>query len=404
MDRRILFPLISMFLALLCSDIISAQNWIFKGVAVSDEGIYAMTENNTLVKLTESLEPLWMIEIQKNVHIKRLIPADNGVLLLGDVLAKLDGDGTLLWAKNVSARDARALPDGCVVFTDGKVVGVIDKNGKPLWTIKFATRATEVPPSVRINALAPLDGYILVAGTSILPDDPKSHLFIGVLSRDGTLIWAKVLNTGYYDYPDVAISLGNNGLIAGVYGGGSDAPWIADYFALRVSLEGKIEWFNSYTWPREEDWDKFWSMKVLGAACNDGICALGTKTGTFVINAEGKLLTGLNFSGKVLRVENNSILLLSNGTLLTVPLKGAECRAYSSSVQFKEITPDVKVVTAELKGGEVYLQVMKIKEATRPDHGIQNTGDKGQARGAYLGVILAVVLIVGTALVAKLRK
>lgn len=56
MDRRILFPLISMFLAfLLCSDIISAQNWIFKGVAVSDEGIYAMTENNTLVKLTESL-------------------------------------------------------------------------------------------------------------------------------------------------------------------------------------------------------------------------------------------------------------------------------------------------------------------------------------------------------------
>lgn len=394
-----------MFLAfLLCSDIISAQNWIFKGVAVSDEGIYAMTENNTLVKLTESLEPLWVVEIQKNAHIKRLIPADNGVLLVGDVLAKLDGNGTLLWAKNVSVRDARVLPDGGIVFTDGKVVGVIDKNGKPLWTIKFATRIAEVPPGVRINALAPLDGYILVAGTYILPDDPKSHLFIGALSRDGTLIWTKVLNTGYYDYPDVAISLGNNGLVAGVYGGGSDAPWIADYFALRVSPDGKIEWFNSYACPREEDWDRFWSMKVLGAACNDDTCALGTTTGTFVINAEGKLLTGLNFSGKALRVENNSILLLSNGTLLTVPLKGAECRAYSSSVQFKEITPDVKVVPAELKVGEAHLQVTKIKEATRPDRGIQNTGDGGQAKGAYFGVILAVVLIVGMALVAKLRK
>lgn len=53
---------------------------------------------------------------------------------------------------------------------------MIDKNGKPLWTIKFATRIAEVPPGVRINALAPLDGYILVAGTYILPDDPKSHL------------------------------------------------------------------------------------------------------------------------------------------------------------------------------------------------------------------------------------
>lgn len=390
--------------ALVFSNVVLAHDQSFTDATASGIFRYALTQNNTLFKLDEYLNPIWEAKINDKININSIVPADNGVLLLGDVLAKLDGDGTLLWAKNVSARDARALPDGCVVFTDGKVVGVIDKNGKPLWTIKFATRATEVPPSVRINALAPLDGYILVAGTSILPDDPKSHLFIGVLSRDGTLIWAKVLNTGYYDYPDVAISLGNNGLVAGVYGGGSDAPWIADYFALRVSLEGKIKWFNSYTCPREEDWDKFWSMKVLGAACNDGICALGTKTGTFVINAEGKLLTGLNFSGKVLRVENNSILLLSNGTLLTVPLKGAECRAYSSSVQFKEITPDVKVVTAELKGGEVYLQVMKIKEATRPDHGIQNTGDKGQARGAYLGVILAVVLIVGTALVAKLRK
>lgn len=103
-------------------------------------------------------------------------------------------------------------------------------------------------------------------------------------------------------------------------------------------------------------------------------------------------------------MENNSILLLSNGTLLTVPLKGAECRAYSSSVQFKEITPDVKVVPAELKVGEAHLQVTKIKEATRPDRGIQNTGDGGQAKGAYFGVILAVVLIVGMALVAKLRK
>lgn len=110
-----------MFLAfLLCSDIISAQNWIFKGVAVSDEGIYAMTENNTLVKLTESLEPLWVVEIQKNAHIKRLIPADNGVLLVGDVLAKLDGNGTLLWAKNVSVRDARVLPDGGIVLQTGR--------------------------------------------------------------------------------------------------------------------------------------------------------------------------------------------------------------------------------------------------------------------------------------------
>lgn len=232
----------------------------------------------------------------------------------------------------MSVCDVRVLFDGGIVFIDGKVVGVIDKNGKLFWIIKFVIRIVEVFFGVRINVFVLLDGYIFVVGIYILFDDLKFYFFIGVFFWDGIFIWIKVFNMGYYDYLDVVIFFGNNGFVVGVYGGGSDVLWIVDYFVLRVFFDGKIEWFNFYVCLREEDWDRFWSMKVFGVVCNDDICVFGIMIGMFVINVEGKFLMGFNFFGKVLRVENNLIFFFLNGIFLMVLLKGVECCVYLFSV------------------------------------------------------------------------
>ncbi len=403
MERQIFSFLLVVALLLLPSNIALGQNWAFKDVAVSD-GIYVITENNTLVKLTKSLEPLWALELQRNAYIERLRPTSDGVLLLGDALAKLDGNGTLLWAKNLSVEDAEPLPNGDTVLLTDNVVGLISRNGRILWATKILPNGTnERTPRVEARFVAPLREAILVVGTISLPDDPKSHLFLGALSLNGSLLWAKAVNTSYYDSPDTAVSMENDALVAGVYGGGSDAPWIADYFALKVSPDGKIEWFNFYMCPKGENWDAFWTMKVRGAFCNGEVCAFDTTTGTFIINSEGEPLEYLNVSGKVAGIMNDSLVLLSNGTILTVPLRqnGETEKCYALEIHFRDEPVDVRAFPAEFKAPDLHLSVVKLGERSEPkkeDEKLDNPQETEPKGKNYYGIALTAIALVGIAL------
>ncbi|WP_223208998.1 hypothetical protein [Pyrococcus furiosus] len=263
------------FLLLMFLSSVLAQDLLFKDAIISD-GIYTLDENNALIRLDENIKPVWKVQI-KEISFERLSSSDNGVLLLGEILAKVDNNGKVVWVKNISVDDAIGLPNGHVAFLKDNLVGLINSDGNLLWARRFIANGT------KLKLLGPLNGTILVVGTIRLNDDPKSHLLLGALSLNGTLLWAKIVNTGYYDRPDV---VNGEEIVAGVYGGGSDAPWLADYFALKVSQEGKIKWFNSYHCPGESDWDAFWIMKIQRSFCNEEICTFSTTTGTFIINPE----------------------------------------------------------------------------------------------------------------------
>ena len=106
--RRLIFPFLLFLLLSPPFNYALARDSGFKDASVSD-GVYALAENGTLLKLTDGMNPLWAVKI-RDAHFERLRPSNDGVLLLGDVLAKLDGNGTLLWAKNLSVEDAETCP------------------------------------------------------------------------------------------------------------------------------------------------------------------------------------------------------------------------------------------------------------------------------------------------------
>jgi len=404
-NRRVSFILSFMILVLIYSSSTLAQNWTFKDAVVSNGEIYALTENNTLLRLTEYKNPLWSARIPDKLHI-RLAPTPEGVLLVGDVLAKLDGNGNLLWAKNMSVDNAVSLQDGSVVFVSGDTLGILNPNGTILWTRQLVLNGTNksIPGvGIHLKAVTPLHGAFLVAGTANLPEDPKSHLFIGAVSLNGTLIWVKVLNTDYYDQPDTVASLKNGGVVAGVYGGGSDAPWIADYFVLTVSPDGKIVWFNSYSCPRKKDWDAFWNMKILSTSCNGKTCVLGTTTGIFVLDDGGNPLLYLNVSGKIIGTFNDSALVLSNGTLITILLNQSERKekCYTVGIPFTEIPANVEIRPREFSVPDAPLQVLTRQ---RTDRQPKIHPEKQRDGQEYFGVVLLIAMLIGTALILAKRE
>ncbi|WP_237698531.1 hypothetical protein [Pyrococcus sp. NA2] len=353
-------------------------NLLFKDVIISD-GIYALKENNTLIRLDENIKPVWKVQI-KGISFERLSSSDNGVLLLDEVLAKVDNNGKVVWAKNISVDDAIGLPNGHVAFLKDNIVGLINPDGNLLWARKFIANGT------KLKLLGPLNGTILVVGTIRLNDDPKSHLLLGALSLNGTLLWVKIVNTGYYDRPDV---VNGEGIVAGVYGGGSDAPWLADYFALKVSQGGKIKWFNSYHCPGESDWDAFWIMKIRRAFCNGGICTFSTTTGTFIINPEGDPLTYLNVSEKAIGIIKGSLIVQSNGTIITIPLKQNEetTKCYAIRINFKEEPLEMKLFPVKLKVPTVNLSI------------------EGEPKKTHYTIILtAIILVMITIILRKMQE
>ena len=400
--RRLIFPFLLLLLLSPLFNYAITRDSGFKDASVSD-WVYALAENGTLLKLTDGMNPLWAVKI-RDAHFERLRPTNDGVLLLGDVLAKLDGNGTLLWAKNLSVEDAEPLPNGDTAFLIDNVVGLISRDGRILWAAKSLPKGiNEQIPKVDMRLVAPLGGAILLVGTITPPDDSKSHLFLSALSLNGSLLWAKALNTGYYDSPDTALSIENDALVAGVYGGGSDAPWIADYFVLRVTPEGEIEWFNSYPCPKGENWDAFWTLKIRGAFCKGGVCAFDTTTGTFIVNSAGKPLAYLNVSGKVAGIMNDSLVLLSNGTVLLAPLtqNGETEKCYTLKIHFRDGPVVVSAVPAEFKAPDLHLSVVKLGERSEPkkeDENLNNSQETEPKGKNYWGVTLISLALVGIAL------
>jgi len=400
--RRLIFPFLLLLLLSPLFNYALARDSGFKDASVSD-GVYALAENGTLLKLTDGMNSLWAVKI-RGAHFERLGPSNDGVLLLGDVLAKLDGNGTLLWAKNLSVEDAEPLPNGDTAFLIDNVVGLISRDGRILWAAKILPKCiNEQIPTVEMRLVAPLGGAILLVGTITPPDDSKSHLFLSALSLNGSLLWAKALNTGYYDSPDTALSIENDALVAGVYGGGSDAPWIADHFVLRVTPEGEIEWFNSYPCPKGENWDAFWTLKIRGAFCNGGVCAFDTTTGTFIVNSAGEPLWYLNVSGKVAGIMNGSLVLLSNGTVLLAPLKqnGETEKCYAPKIHFRDESVEVSAVPVEFKAPDLHLSVVKLGERSEPkkeDENLNNSQETEPKGKKYYGIALISLALVGVAL------
>jgi len=404
-NRRVSLFLSFMILALVYSGSALTQNWTFKDAVVSNEGTYTLTENGTLAKLAERERTLWEIKIPPELHV-HLASAPEGVLLVGGVLAKLDGNGNLLWAKSMSVDNAVALPDGSVIFVSDNTLGLLNSDGTTVWARQLVLNGTnESLPEVGIHlkTVTPLHDTLLVTGIADLPGDPKSHLFLGAFSLNGTLLWAKVLNTDYYDRPDKTSPFGDYVVITGVYGGGSDAPWIADYFALKISSDGEIEWFNSYICPRREDWDDFWSMKVLGLSCNKKICVLGTTTGTFVLDTNETSPIYLNVSGKVTGIVNDSALILSNGTLLTIPLNQSEGteKCYTVGIPFREIPVKVEIHPTKFSAPDAPLQVLTLQRTNRQPKIHSEKQRDGQE---YFSVVLLIAILIGTALMLAKRE
>lgn len=392
-------------LPLCCPNHALAQDWTLEDAVVSGDGIYVLTDNGTLMKVTEELEALWEAELSGGIKFY-LAPAPEGVTLVGGVLARIDGDGGLLWAKNMSADDAGVLPDGSVVFVSENLLGVIDPKGATIRAYQLLLNGTEetVPGTgIYLEDVVPLGNALIVTGTVSFPGDPKSHILIGAVSLNGSLLWTKVLNTGYYDRIDGAFRSGEHAVIAGVYGGGSDAPWIANYFVLKVSTDGEIEWFNSYTCPHEKDWDDFWSMKVLGLSCNKKICVLGTTTGTFVLDTDGTFPIYLNVSGKVTGIVNDSALILSNGTLLTIPLNQSEGteKCYTVGIPFREIPVKVEIHPTKFSAPDAPLQVLTLQRTNRQPKIHSEKQRDGQE---YFGVVLLIAILIGTALMLAKRE
>ena len=397
--------LLTVLLSLCCLNHALTQEWTFKDAVVSGDGIYVLTDNGTLMKLTEELEALWEAELPEGIKFY-LVPASEGVLLVGDALARIDGNGNLLWAKNMSADDAEVLPDSSVVFVSENLLGVISSDGTTIMAYQLLLNETEgtVPGTgIYLQEVVPLGNALIVTGTVSIPGDPKSHIFIGAVSLDGNLLWTKVLNTDYYDRVDEASYSGEHAVIAGVYGGGSDAPWIADYFALKVSPEGRIEWFNSYTCPHEKDWDAFWAMEVLGVSCGGETCAFGTTTGTFILDGNGNPLIYQNVSGKIAGIIGDSALVLSNGTLLTVPLnqgEGSE-KCNPLGISLREIPVKVELRPTEFNPPDASLQVQKVQ---REEYMPKTSPEEKWGRRKTLGAVLVVGMLAGTALVLIGRR
>ncbi|QDA30837.1 hypothetical protein FH039_03350 [Thermococcus indicus] len=413
MNRRAFIFILFMILTTAYPDNALAQNWTLGDAVISEGGMYALTENGTIVKMTLTGIPELTIKIPDEIHVLNIVPAGDGVLLVGDeVLAKFSTDGDLIWAKNMSVDDATVLPNGNVAFTRGKVVGVLDSNGNVLWIGRLTLgRINESlsSGSVQLTTITYIEKIIIVAGTASFSEDPRSHIFLAAISLNGTLNWAEVLNTGYYDRPEESSPLGGYAVVAGVYGGGSDAPWIANYFVLKISSGSEIEWFNSYQCPREEDWDDFWSIKILGVSCNEKMCALGTMRETFVIDENGTPLAYLNTTGKVAEIVDGSLRVLSNGALLKInPEQNAEAgKCYMGWVPFSEMPVQVEIRPAEFSAPDVPLNVLVVQRTERSgeEHsGFKSHSEKWWNNGEYVGIALLIAVILAVTLMLAKRE
>ncbi|ASJ15774.1 hypothetical protein A3L04_01140 [Thermococcus chitonophagus] len=142
---------------------------------------------------------------------------------------------------------------------------------------------------------------ILVIGSAKMPAHPKDSLWVAVLDRDGNLVVQKVIASEYYMVPEAVVFVKDSVIVAGIAGGGSDAPWIGYYFVTRVLRDGKVSWAKYYTAGLSGE-DVFWTLNVTGLECQD-TCIVNTESTSFVIRLDGEVITPENVTGFTLNYE-----------------------------------------------------------------------------------------------------
>ncbi|USS40426.1 hypothetical protein NF865_08970 [Thermococcus aggregans] len=343
----------------------------FEDVLVTSEGrVFAVGSAFLSTDLQgKPLQAMTTVHRDLEAHKVVFTPKKELIVAGHDFIAKFDQNGNPLWMKKLNVTDVAVAPNGDVIFVFENVLASLTPEGQ----IKWAKSVVEPNQGfLRFSNVATGDNGILVVGYFFVPEGNNDYNgWIGSFDFEGNIIWQKSLDLGYDELIEGAYVINNSAILEGV-AGSQHAPWIGEYFIVKLNKKGNVLWGREIlpiALPEEISTDIFWSLKINDIDCNsEGKCLIGGNFITFLLDEDGNLLWAKSFSSNGVAL-TDSLAVSAKNVLLAFPINGSDAIGREAQVTFLAVSPKLLPTKFKLQNFSITVENASISFAPLIVHG-----------------------------------
>ncbi|WP_087037751.1 hypothetical protein [Thermococcus litoralis] len=307
-------------------------------LATSDGRVFAV--GNSVLSVNLRGEPLWAITTaRRDVEIHRIaFTSEKDLVVAGKgFIAKFSQTGDLLWMKKLNAMDIATTPNGEIIFVSGNMLVSLTPEGQIKW-VKKAMKQNQ--SSLEFSGVTASEDKIFVVGYTFAPGEDH-NAWIGAFDFEGNVLWQRAINLGYDEFADKVDVSNVSAVVAGV-SGSQHAPWIGEYFVIKLDREGDLIWAREFlplNLSEKISESIFWSIKINDVDCNlNGQCLIGGNFVTLLLDESGGLSWAKGFSSNGVAL-TDSLAISAKNVILAFPVNGSESIGRDVQVVFSEISP-----------------------------------------------------------------
>ncbi|USG99182.1 hypothetical protein K1720_06435 [Thermococcus argininiproducens] len=272
-------------------------------------------------------------------HKVVLTPKEELIVAGKNFIAKFGQNGEPLWMKKLNVTDVAVAPNGDIIFVFENVLASLTPEGQIKW-VKVVVEPDQ--GFLRFSGVATSENEILVVGYSFASEGNNDYnAWIGYFDFEGNIIWQKSLDLGYDELTEKVYIANNSAILVGV-SGSQHAPWIGEYFVVKLNKEGNVIWAREILprgLPEGISTNIFWSLKINDIDCNsEGKCLIGGNFITLLLDENGSLLWTKSFSSNGVAL-TDSLAISAKNVLLAFPINGSDAIGTEAQVTFSAISP-----------------------------------------------------------------
>lgn len=337
-------------------------------LATSDGRVFAVGSSVLSVNLRG--EPLWAITTaRRDIKIHRIaFTSEKDLVVAGKgFIAKFSQTGDLLWMKKLNVTDVSVAPNGEIIFVFGNVVAALTPEGQIKW-VKKAMKQNQ--SSLEFSGVTASEDKIFVVGYTFAPGEDY-NAWIGAFDFEGNVLWQRAINLGYDEFADKVDVSNVSAVVAGV-SGSQHAPWIGEYFVIKLDREGDLIWAREFlplNLSEKISESIFWSIKINDVDCNlNGQCLIGGNFVTLLLDESGGLSWAKGFSSNGVAL-TDSLAISAKNVILAFPVNGSGSIGRDVQVVFSEISPKLIPSKFEFQNASLALENASINFVPLIAHG-----------------------------------
>ena len=343
----------------------------FEDVLVTSEGrVFAVGSAFLSTDLQgKPLQAMTTVHRDLEAHKVVFTPKKELIVAGHDFIAKFDQAGEFLWMKKLNVTDVAVAPNGDVIFVFENVLASLTPEGQIKW-VKAVVESNQ--GFLRFSNVATGENGILVVGYFFVPEDNNDYnAWVGSFDFEGNIIWQKSLDLGYDELTEEAYIINNSAILVGV-SGSQHAPWIGEYFIVKLNKEGNVIWGRKIVprgLPEEISTNIFWSLKIKDIDCNsEGKCLVGGNFITLLLDENGNLLWAKSFSSNGVAL-TDSLAISAKNVLLAFPINGSDTIGIEAQATFSAISPKLPPTKFKFQNSSITVENASISFVPLIVHG-----------------------------------